>query len=457
MASGTDEIDKAGPAAGDYPPARTAWWTVAVLIVLSCLSLLDRQIMALLIPAIRAELGINDFQVGLLQGVAFSLFYGTFGLVLGWAVDRYARRPIIFIGVCFWSLATSACGLAGNSIELMLARFGVGAGEAALSPASYSIVGDSFPKRRLAFALSVYGIGGQLGVGVSLLLGGYLIAVIPAEGLVLPLLGQLSAWRAVFLAAGLPGVVIALLVWTLRDPPRRDRLAAGEQSWRDTLRFVGSRKRLYGGISFGFALLSTSGFGYYGWAAVFLMRHFHVDVTQVVTILAPSSTAGGIAGLLLAGFTSDRLFARGMKDAHLRVFIAVAPLHCAAVVLAMLSTNLTWFVIWSTLAAAGLSYVGVVAAALQLVTPNNFRGQVSSGFLFMSTLIGTGLGPAIVGALSSYAFHDDSKLGWAISLNSLIACPLAMLALGLALKPMRRGVVEARMWMSQPNEIDATA
>ena len=162
LQTATSIDDSPAPAAeaeAGYPARGVAWWTVTVLTILSCLSLLDRQIMALLIPDIRRELGLSDFQMGLLQGVVFSLFYVTFGLLFGWIIDRFSRRGVVYAGVTFWSLATAACGMASNFFQLMLARFGVGAGEAALNPAAYSIISDSFPKRRLSFALSVFGAG----------------------------------------------------------------------------------------------------------------------------------------------------------------------------------------------------------------------------------------------------------------------------------------------------------
>lgn len=426
-----------------YPSSGRAWWSVGVLTLLSCLSLLDRQIMALLIPDMRRDLGLTDFHMGLLQGVVFSAFYVTFGLLFGWIIDRFSRRAVIFAGVTFWSMATAACGLAGNFFQLILARFGVGAGEAALNPAGYSIISDTFPRHRLSLAMSVFGAGSYLGIGVSLVLGGYLIDAFPKEGVVVPVLGHLSAWRAVFLAAGLPGLLIAFLIWTMADPPRRGRVEQASSSIGDTVGFMRQHWRFYTGHFLGFAMLAASGYGFQVWSPTFLLRNFDIEITQVVNILAPITVIGGITGGLLAGFVTDRLFARGMRDAHLRYFMVTAVFHAVFLLLAMTSTSLERFIVFMILVNITSGYAGVGPAALQLVTPNNYRGQVSACLLFVTSLLGTGLGPVIVGGFTTYLFKDDAKVGWAIALNALVVMPLAILAFASALKPMRRAVDEA--------------
>jgi MFS family permease len=259
-------------------------------------------------------------------------------------------------------------------------------------------------------------------------------------------LGHLSAWRIVLLSAGLPGLAFAFLIWTMADPPRRGRLETATASLRETLAFVRSRARFYLGHYAGFSLLAAAGFGYNGWAAVFLMRRFHLEVHDVVYVLAPVSAIGGAAGTLLAGFLADRLFARGVKDAHLRIFMAAGLAQAVLLTLAVNSPGLVGFGVCALLASASGGYVGVAAAALQLVTPNNLRGRVSAGFQFVISLIGASVGPAVVGALTTFVFRDDQKLGWAIAINALIFSPLGVLALWAALAPMRRAVDEAAAW-----------
>jgi MFS family permease len=450
--------DKNSPAmdvaGAGYPPASRAWWTVGVLTLLYSLSLLDRQIIALLVPDIRRDLGITDFEVGLLQGVVFSLFYVTFGLGFGWLVDRFSRRGVIFAGVCFWSLATAACGLARNFFQLMGARFGVGAGEAALNPAAYSILSDSFPKRRLSLATSVFGAGAYIGGGVSLVLGGFMIEALPKEGLTFPVLGHLSTWRIAFLAAGAPGLLIAALIWTMADPPRRQRLA-GHTSLKDAFGFARQRWRFFVGHFLGFALLAAAGNGVQAWNPVHMIRNFGIPVGEVVSILAPISIVFGIGGGVLAGYVCDRWISRGVKDAHLRYFIGAAAVIVLSLLVAMTTTNLWVFIVFLSIFQTAAGFAGAGPAALQLITPNNYRGQVSAAYLFVFNLIGTGVGPTLVGALTTYVFREDAKIGWAIALNALIVCPLAMLCFFLAMAPMRRAMDEAEAW-SEPASLKET-
>jgi MFS family permease len=442
--NGTTAADVTPSEAG-YPSRRRAWWTVAMLTLLYALSLLDRQIIALLVPDIRRDLGITDFQMGLLQGVVFALFYVTFGLFFGWLTDRFSRRGVISAGVTVWSLATAACGLARNFIHLMGARFAVGAGEAALNPAAYSMLADSFPKRRLSLAISVFGAGAYVGGGVSLVLGGFLIEALPKEGLVLPILGQLSAWRVVFLAAGAPGLLVSLLIWTLVDPSRRGRLVGGTRM-KDAVVFALGHWRFFCGHFLGFALLAAAGTGFQAWVPTHLIRNFGIPVGQVVSILAPIGIFSGMGGGIMAGYVCDRLISRGVRDAHLRYFLWASAIQLVFLVLCVLSTRLWGFIIFAVIFQLASGFAGAGPAALQLVTPNNYRGQVSAAYLFTFSLVGTGVGPTAVGALTTYVFHDDAKIGWAIAANALVVMPLAMLCLYIALAPMRRAMDAAAAW-----------
>lgn len=208
-----------------YPNPRYAWYVVCVLTVAYLLSFLDRQILALLVGPIRQDLDISDTQVSLLGNLAFGIFYTLLGLPLGRAADRFSRRGIIAAGVATWCLMTAACGLARNFVQLFLARVGVGVGEAALNPAALSMISDYFPRRTRGRALTFYNMGVSLGVGVALIFGGQVIAwVAAAPPVELPGIGVLRAWQTVFILVGLPGLLIALLMLTVREPVRRDRL-----------------------------------------------------------------------------------------------------------------------------------------------------------------------------------------------------------------------------------------
>jgi MFS family permease len=449
MTSETAAAPVAYRAADDsYPAAWRGWWSVAVLTLLYAFSLLDRQIIALLVPHIREDLGISDFQVGMLQGIVFALFYVVFGLGFGWAVDRFSRRGVAFVGVGVWSVATAACGLARGFTHLMLARFGVGAGEAALNPAAYSLLSDTFPKKRLSLAISVFGAGSHVGGGLSLLLGGALIAALPAQGVTVPVLGDLGVWRVVMLAAGLPGLILAPLLFSLVDPPRRDRVK-GRSSFADTLAFMKPRWRFFAGHFMGFGLMVAAANGHQAWTPTYLDRHFGIPISEIVSIIAPINIFAGIGGSVLAGVVIDWLYARGMKDAHLRYFIVSGVIQLAALLIGMTTQHLVVFIVCASVFQAACGFAGAAPAALQLVTPNNYRGQVSASYLFIFNLIGTGLGPTMVGVYSTYVFKNDAHIGWAIALNAAIMLPLAILSFIWALAPMRRAIAESRNWSDE--------
>jgi MFS family permease len=190
---------------------RYAWYVACVLMVCNTFSFIDRQVLGLLVTPIKQDLGISDTRIGLLQGLAFGLYYTLLGIPMGRLVDSGSRRTLVAAGVFLWSLMTAACAGARSFGALFLARMGVGIGEATLSPAAFSLLADYFPKGRLATALSIFSMGIFFGSGLALLLGGLIV-------------GALGSWRLTFLLVGLPGLLVALLALTIREPARRDLL-----------------------------------------------------------------------------------------------------------------------------------------------------------------------------------------------------------------------------------------
>ncbi|MBF3358944.1 MFS transporter, partial [Pseudomonas aeruginosa] len=205
-----------------YPSNLAAWTTVAILMVAYVLSFIDRQILNLLVGPIRRDLAISDTEMSLLMGLSFALFYTLCGIPLGRMADNRSRRGLILFGVLVWSAMTAACGLARSYWQFLTFRVGVGVGEAALSPAAYSLIADSFPRERRATAISVYSMGIYLGSGLAFLLGGLVIKFASAQGDVhLPLFGEVRPWQLIFLILGAAGVLFCLLLLAIREPARR--------------------------------------------------------------------------------------------------------------------------------------------------------------------------------------------------------------------------------------------
>lgn len=210
----TDQAEKKLPEASSY-----SWYVLTVLVVVYILNFIDRQIMSILAVDIKADLGLTDSDMGFLGGAAFAVFYALFGIPLGRLADNWNRVRLLSVGLALWSLMTALSGFARNQVELTLARMGVGVGEATASPTAYSLISDYFPKRQRATALAIYSSGLYIGGGVSLFIGALIVQAwnnaYPNGG---PL--DLVGWQAAFLAVGIPGILVAFWVASLREPVR---------------------------------------------------------------------------------------------------------------------------------------------------------------------------------------------------------------------------------------------
>ena len=204
------------------PPAWRGWYVVAVLSIASIVSFIDRQIINLLVDPIKADLGISDFQISLLQGFAFALFYAVLAVPLAWISDRYNRKMVILFGLVCWSAATFASGLASVFMVLFLARMFIGVGEATLAPAGMSIISDMFSKKRLPGPISVYIGSGFIGSGLALTVGGYLYSLLVEAGPQTLPFGTFVPWQLTFFAVALLSVPVFLMLLTIREPVRRD-------------------------------------------------------------------------------------------------------------------------------------------------------------------------------------------------------------------------------------------
>lgn len=201
------------------------WYVVVLLTLIYTVSFIDRQILALMIGPIRRDFGISDTQVSLLIGLAFALFYTFLGIPIARLADRHSRRAIIAVGVLVWCLMTAACGVSHNYGQLFLARVGVGVGEAALGPSALSMISDYFPQESRGRAISFYTMGISLGSALAMIVGGQLVAnALHAQPVTVPVFGQLFGWQPIFFIVGLPGVVLALIMLTVAEPERREKL-----------------------------------------------------------------------------------------------------------------------------------------------------------------------------------------------------------------------------------------
>jgi len=428
-----------GPAGGGY-----AWYVVAVLLLAYTLSFIDRMILSLLVGPIRADLGISDTQMSLLMGFAFAIFYSVLGIPLGWLADRGSRRSLIVAGVTAWSVMTAACGLAKGYGALFLARIGVGVGEATLSPAAYSLLGDHFPREKLGRAMAVYSIGVPLGSGVALVAGALVVRFV-TEGppLILPLLGAMEPWRLTFVMVGLPGLLVAALIaLTVREPTRAGGatgLAKGE-----FIAFLRTHPAALAAHFGGMSLVALVMYGAMAWIPQFLHRTYGMPVPQAGLWFGAATAVCGACGLMLGGWMADRLYRRGFKDAHLRVirlnavvllplFVGMALAPSAGIALALMIVGML----------AGTIHGGVAGAALQLITPNRLRARMVALYFLVANLVGLGMGPTAMALVTDLAFGEDAALRYGLAIVTAVALPISALILTLGLKPFARAVEAA--------------
>jgi MFS family permease len=428
---------------------------VAILFTAYLLSFVDRQIITLLVGPIREDLAISDFQFSLLHGLAFALFYALLGLPLGRLADRYSRRTLIAGGIALWSAMTAVCGLARNFPQLFLARVGVGVGEAALSPAAYSMISDAFPPDKLTRAIAVYTAGGTLGTGIALLIGGAVIQLVgQADSIVWPLVGELRPWQTAFLVVGLPGLAVALLMATVAEPARhglltRDDASVQEVSVREVAAFLWQRRHTYGALFGVTALMTALSSGFIAWYPTFLIRLHGFDMSGAGYTFGLLFLVFGTAGVLAGSSFAGRLLARGHVDANLRVMATAAALAFLPYVAGPLLPTAPAALACMAASVFCTQMIGAVCiAAIQLITPNQLRGQASAVFLLLVNLIGFGVGASLVAAFTDFLFGRDDAVHYAMALSACLIVPPSAWLYWRALPAYRCALAQAAQWRS---------
>jgi MFS family permease len=435
-----------------YPSSARAWATVAILMVAYVLSFVDRQILNLLVEPIRRDLAINDTQMSLLMGLSFALFYTVCGIPLGRVADTRSRRGLIAVGILFWSAATAACGMAKMYWQFLLCRIGVGVGEAALSPAAYSLIADSFPAERRATAISVYSMGVYLGSGLAFLVGGLVIQFASAQGdVTLPVLGEVRPWQLIFLILGVAGVFFTLLMLAIKEPVRRGAGAGVAVPLSEVGRYIRANRRTVLLHNFGFAGLAFAGYGSAAWIPTFYIRTYGWDAGQVGIVYGCIVAVFGCLGIVFGGRLADLMAKRGRSDANMRVGLYAALGALPMVVLFPLMDTAFWASMLLAPAVFCLSMpFGVAPAAIQEIMPNSMRGQASAIYLFVITLIGLGVGPTAVALVTDFVFADDNALRYSLLIVTTLAVLMSIILLAKSLKPYRESVTRLEQWAANP-------
>lgn len=410
-----------------WPPASQARYAVIVLMVAYLFSYVDRQIFSMLVGPIKADLGVTDTELSLLHGLAFALFYTVFGIwPIGTWADKGNRRNIIAGGIFLWSLMTAFCGRMTSFAGLFAARVGVGVGEAALTPTAYSMLADYFPPEKRGRALGLFSMGVYFGIGVAIMVTGALVQYVSSlPPIDLMLIGDVRSWQIPFVLLGPPGILVALWMMTVDEPPRRG--ITGElPSFRAVISHLLVNRSFYLNFFFGVSCLTLLFNGIAFWFPAHLMRSFGVDALFVAFTYGPIMVVAGAAGILTGGILADRWRSSGNPTAEIYVALVSAlglwPISIATFQVGNVTLALTLAI--PTLFFSSFAF-GAASSAIQLVTPNQLRARVSAIYLLVINIIGIGLGATVASAISDYIFEDEKRIGDGISLVALVSTPLA--------------------------------
>lgn len=369
--------------------------TLALLTLTYFFSFMDRQILAILLEAIKADLKLTDTQLGLLSGLVFAVFYATLGIPVARLADRSSRRNIVAASLAVWSVMTAACGLAQNFTQLMLARIGVGVGEAGAGPPSHSIIADLYPPERRASAMAIYSLGVLLGGGLGLMIGGNVAAA--------------YGWRAAMFVVGLPGVILAVIVRLLVVEPRRGlsdaRTAPADEALPSLAQGISSIWASAPAFHLIAAVTITSLVGYAvtGWGPSYMQRSLGLSIRDVANYVALPAALIGSASALLGGWLADRAARRHGVWAQSWVVtvmkVVALPFAVSFYFVDDPRTALGCYFIAAIFAGA---YLGPSFAMIQHLAPVRLRSTWAALSLLAINLIGLGLGPFLVGQLSDW-------------------------------------------------------
>jgi MFS family permease len=387
------------------------------------------------------------------MGLSFAVFYTFFGIPIGRLTDSKSRRAIIIAGITLWSLATTACGFVRRFWQLAVLRMGVGVGEASLSPAAYSMIADSFPPEKRALAMSVYSMGIYLGAGLASVLGGIVMAFASGQMQIkAPLIGVMHPWQLVFVVVGLPGLLVAILLCTLREPVRRsERQTAGGEAadvpLRAVLRYIADNRRTFICHNLGIGFVTFASYAATSWNPTLFIRRYQWTPAQAGVTVGLIIMVFGTLGIVSGGHLADRLRHRGYPDATLRVALLGAMAWLPFGILYPMMASGTWSSILLAPAVFWWSLpFGVAPAAIQQMMPNAMRGQATALYLFVINLIGLGLGPTAVALVTDYLFRDENALHLSLLVVGPAAHLLAATLLWAGLKPYRRSLDYLDSW-----------
>jgi len=417
----------------------------------STLSFIDRQILNVMIGPIKRDLGgLSDTEISLIIGLAFSLIYTLATVPLARWADHHSRRNLIAAGIFSWSAMTALAGTANSYWQLFVARMGVGIGEATLGPATTSMLADYFEARRLPLAYGIVGCAPFIGTGLASIVGGPLIDYLEAQpNFVLPLFGEVYSWQTVLIVVGLPGLLLAALMFTIGEPARRGVRQESAQGFpvREVVAFIRGRSRYFTMHFVAYLCLSMQGFAFLTWIVEFFVRKHDWTRTEIGLSYGLIALVIGTIGSVWAGFYAGRLIARGRGDSPMRITLYGTIILGPLAVLMPLLDN-AYFALALVVPITFFMAVppGLSNAALQAISPNQMRGQIIAFYLICVSFLSYLFAPLIIGLMNDYVFGRDDAIDLSLASLAIINYSVAAVCLGLSLKPLRTALEQAREW-----------
>lgn len=420
----------AGPKSDRYINSGYAWAVVVMLTIAYTVSFIDRQVLNLLVDPIKADLGATDTQMSLLQGLAFIVAYIAFIPLFGRLADTRNRRNLVAFGVMAWSAFTIMCGFSTSLEMLFISRAGVGAAEAALGPAAWSIISDYFTKDRLPRAMSVLLMGPYLGGGLALIFGGLVVGSAALLTQALPMLSGLNPWQLTFIMVGGPGIVFGLSLLILREPPRRAVAGTSLDARRFTLRevvgFLWDGRRFYLRFYAAMALITVVLYAVPAWMPSVLIRNHGADAGSVGVGFGTLVLAMGSLGVLSGPLVGSILRRQGHRSAVVICMIISAMALVPACLLIPFATSYTAIMVIAGAITFLYSFPQAMSAsALQVATPNRMRGVVTSLYTFVLSGFGLGVAPTLVALLTDYVFRDPQRVDQSLAIVCTTSAALA--------------------------------
>jgi predicted MFS family arabinose efflux permease len=395
--------------------SRVTGYGLFMLTLVYAFNFVDRQILVILQEPIKNDMGLSDAQLGLLSGFSFAVVYILAGLPIAYWADRTNRRNIIAAALTIWSGMTALSGLAQNYSQLLLARIGVGIGEAGGSPPAHSMISDYYPPERRATAMAIYSTGVHIGILMGFIIGGFV--------------SQAFGWRVAFMSVGIPGVLFALVFFLTVKEPVRGRWesvaeATYKPSMRETIQLLSSYRSFWY-LAAATGLTAFVGYGNGNFAPSYLMRNHGYSVAEVGVVLAIFGGGGGLIGTFFGGFLSDRL---AVADKRWYLWLpAIAGMLAVPLGFPYLLLDNTTVVIASLFLVTICinTYLGPCLAISHSLVPPAMRALTSAVLFLVLNLIGLGLGPLTVGLLSDFyaGYFGDNSLRYAMLTVSVVGVP----------------------------------